>query len=126
MLIREFTETKDGDANLLTVLQFIRNRSHNKKITPVISTSSLINMVKNQGGSEWFNYDNLASAQQRNPAVAELIKNLDREQVTINGFGDEMDAAEPDQEATGDTSTKTPDPEKTVKAMAKRAAANRD
>jgi hypothetical protein len=127
MLIREFTETKDGDANLLTVLQFIRNRSHNKKITPVISTSSLINMVKNQGGSEWFNFDNLVAAQERNPAVAELIKNVDREQVTINGFGDEMDAEEMNQEepaASG--ASKTPDPEKTVKAMAKRAAANRD
>ena len=125
MLIREFVESKDSDANLLTVLQFIRNRSHNKKITPVISTGSLINMVKNQGGSEWFNFDNLVAAQQGNPAVAELIKKVDQDQVTLNGFGDEVDAEEVEQ-AEPETSSKTPDPEKTVKAMAKRAASNRD
>ena len=126
MLIREFADPKDGDANLVTILQFLRNRSHNKKLTPVISTQSLINMVKNQGGSEWFTYDNLVAAQENNPAVHELIKNLDKEKVTLNGFGDETDASEVDQAEAAQNHASVSDPQKTVSAMAKRAAANRD
>ena len=125
MLIRELHESTDGDANLITILQFLRNRSHNKKITPTIGTQSLINMVKNQGGSEWFTYDNLVAAQTANPAVAGLIKSLDNEKVTLNGFGDEIDASEVDKAQASKNQAKTPDPEKTVKAMAKRAASNR-
>lgn len=113
-----------GDNNLVTILQFLRSRAHNKKLTPVISTQSLINMVKNQGGSEYFTFDNLLKAQEMNPAIRELIKNLDRNEVTLNGFGDETDASEVDQaNAEGDKSTA--DPQKTVKAMAKSALANR-
>jgi hypothetical protein len=113
-----------GDNNLVTILQFLRSRAHNKKLTPVISTQSLINMVKNQGGSEYFTFDNLLKAQEMNPAIRELIKNIDRNEVTLNGFGDETDASEVDQaNAQGDKSTA--DPQKTVKAMAKSALANR-
>jgi hypothetical protein len=113
-----------GDNNLVIILQFLRSRAHNKKLTPVIGTQSLINMVKNQGGSEYFTFENLLKAQEMNPAVKELIKNLDRNEVTLNGFGDETDASEVDQaNAQGDKSTA--DPEKTVKAMAKSALANR-
>jgi hypothetical protein len=125
MLIRELHESTDGDANLITILQFLRNRSHNKKLTPTISTQSLINMVKNQGGSEWFTYDNLVAAQSSNPAIAELIKSLDNEKVTLNGFGDETDASEVDKAQASKNQAKAPDPQKTVQAMAKRAAANR-
>jgi hypothetical protein len=125
MRINEVSGDSEGDANLVTILQFLRNRAHNKKLTPVIGTQSLINMVKNQGGTEYFTYDNLVTAQENNPAVGELIKSLDREKVTINGFGDETDASEVDQDAANKEQTKTPDPQKTVKAMAKRAADNR-
>jgi hypothetical protein len=124
MRIDEVSGNPAGDANLVTILQFLRNRAHNKKLVPIISTQSLVNMVKNQGGAEYFTFDNLLAAQDRNPAVKELIKNLDREKVTLNGFGDESDADEVDQaNAEGDKSTA--DPEKTVKAMAKSALANR-
>jgi hypothetical protein len=125
MLIRELHESTDGDANLITILQFLRNRSHNKKLTPTINTQSLINMVKNQGGSEWFTYDNLVASQSANPAVAELIKSLDNEKITLNGFGDETDASEVDKAQASKNQAKMPDPQKTVQAMAKRAAANR-
>jgi hypothetical protein len=128
MLIREFTgdSSPAGDANLVTTLQFLRNRSHNKGLTPIISTQSLINMVRNQGGSEYFTYDNLIAAQDRNSAVAELIKNIDKQQVTLQPFGDEMDAAEVDKaEAEKESSGPSKDPEKTVSAMAKRAAGAR-
>jgi len=125
MLIRELHESTDGDANLITILQFLRNRSHNKKITPTISTQSLINMVKNQGGSEWFTYDNLVAAQSANPAISGLIKSLDNEKVTLTGFGDEIDASEVDKAQASKNQAKMPDPQKTVKAMAKRAASNR-
>lgn len=124
MLIREFQEGAANDANLVTVLEFLRNRAHNKKLTPVISTGSLINMVKNLGGSEFFDYETLVSAQQRNSAVSELIKNLDKEKVTLQPFGDETDAAEVDK-AQQAPQTSKPNPEKTVGAMAKRALTKR-
>jgi hypothetical protein len=82
-------------------------------------------MVKNQGGSEYFTFDNLVAAQENNPTVGELIKNLDREKVTLNGFGDETDASAVDQDQANKDQVTTPDPEKTVKAMAKSAMANR-
>ena len=125
MRIDEVSGSPAGDANLVTILQFLRSRAHNKKLTPIISTQSLINMVKNQGGSEYFTFDNLVAAQENNPAIGELIKNLDREKVTLNGFGDESDASAVDQDQSNKDQVKTPDPEKTVKAMAKSAMANR-
>jgi hypothetical protein len=125
MRIRELHEDTDGDANLITILQFLRNRAHNKKLTPTVSTQSLVNMVKNQGGSEWFTFDNLSAAQERNPAVSELIKSLDKEKVTLTGFGDEIDASEVEQAAANKEQVSKANPEKTVQAMAKRAAANR-
>lgn len=121
MLIREFQEDASAkDANLVTVLEFLRNRAHNKKLTPVINTGSLINMVKNLGGSEFFNYETLLAAQERNPTVGQLIKTLDKEKVTLQPFGDETDAAEVDK-AQANKPVSKPNPEKTVDAMAKRA-----
>jgi hypothetical protein len=58
--------------------------------------------------------------------VHELIKNLDKEKVTLNGFGDETDASEVDQAEAAQNHTSISDPQKTVSAMAKRAASNRD
>ena len=122
MLIREFQEgVNNNEANLVTVLEFLRNRAHNKKLTPVISTGSLIAMVKNLGGGEYFNYAALVAAQERNPSVGELIKSLDREKVTLQPFGDETDASEVEKAEANKTKTAKINPEKTVGAMAKRA-----
>lgn len=125
MRIDEVSGSSTGDGNLVTILQFLRSRAHNKKLTPIIGTQSLINMIKNQGGSEYFTFDNLVAAQENDPAIGELIKNLDREKVTLNGFGDESDASAVDQAQDNKDQVTTPDPEKTVKAMAKSALANR-
>ena len=116
----------DSDDNLVTTLEFLRNRAHNKKLTPVISTQSLINMIKNQGGSEFFGFENLMRAQETNPAVRDLVKNIDKEKVTLNGFGDETDADSIEQADTNSgTPPGQPDPQKTVKSMAKSALAKR-
>jgi hypothetical protein len=125
MLIREFSGEHDSDAKLVSVLEFLRNRAHNKKLTPTIGTPSLINMVKNLGGSEFFNYENLEAAQQRNPTVGALIKSLDREKITLQPFGDELDASEVEQAEANKEKTSTPNPEKTVDSMAKRALSKR-
>jgi methyltransferase-like protein len=133
MLIRELAGDDDStpshsvedDSSLVTTLEFLRNRAHNQKITPVISTRSLINMVNNMGGSEFFNYENLKAAQEQNPVVKELIKNLDRDKVTLKTFGDEIDAPESEESAMDSDPGTTPSPELTVKKMAKRALGNR-
>jgi len=120
------TDTNTADADLITTLEFLRNRAHNKKLTPVISTQSLINMVKNIGGNEFFNYENLLSAQEQNPAVGEIVKNIDQDKVTLNGFGDETDADAVDQqEADKEHTGPTPDPQKVVGSMAKKALSKR-
>ena len=129
MLIKEVADAggkNTAEADLITTLEFLRNRAHNKKLTPVISTQSLINMVKNIGGSEFFNYDVLASAQEQNSAVGQLIKTLDRDKVTLQGFGDETDASEVDQQEANKTKTGSmPDPQKVVGSMAKKALSKR-
>jgi hypothetical protein len=133
MLIRELAGDDDiapshsieNNSNLITILEFLRNRSHNQKITPIISTRSLINMVNNIGGSEFFNYENLKAAQEQNPLVKNLIKNLDKDKVTLKTFGDETDAPESEESTMDSDPGTTPDPEVTVKKMAKRALSNR-
>jgi hypothetical protein len=46
-----------GDANLITALEFLRNRSHDRHLVPKVRVDSLINMVKGTGHNE-FNLDN--------------------------------------------------------------------
>lgn len=123
MLLMELDSNSNRDvANVKTALEFLRNRSHNKNITPEIRTDSLINMVKNLGGSEWFTYDVLKSLFDSDPAIGQLIKSVERNRVVLRPFGDEEDAEElessPESNVSpGDEHNTT----KTVGNMAKRA-----
>ena len=121
MRLREFTLQENGDqyANLVSVLMFLKNSAQDRGLTPKIGTESLINLVKNSGQPA-FELDDLMAAIDADPAVKELVKSANRDEVVIR--------ADHDQEVTTDTDTDSSavkNPEQTVKTMAKKALARR-
>jgi hypothetical protein len=113
-----------GDANLLTMLEFLRNRAHDTHIVPRIRIDSLINLVQSAGEAQ-FSLDNLLDAYKSNPDIKNLIKDIKDDSsgvkyVYLQPFEDDIDQpAEFGQEVP-----RTP-PERTVDSMAKSALAKR-
>ena len=114
-----------GDANLLTTLEFLRNRAHDTHIQPRIRVDSLINLVQGTGEQQ-FNLENLLAAYKNNPSVKDLIKDIKDDSsgvkyVYLEPFADDVEQA---QDAAGTEGFKTA-PERTVDSMAKSALAKR-
>jgi len=117
--INEFIHSPKNtpESNLTTALELIRHRYKDKKQPPKISTQSLINLVLNT--DKTFDYDALLNASKNNPAVKNLIKQVDHNTV-------ELRSAE-DVEDEGTFNTKDAQgPVDTVSSMAKRAAKKRN
>jgi hypothetical protein len=74
--------------NLLTALELIRNRYKDSDTPPKIKTQALINLILNTDRS--FDYNALVDANET-PAVQNLIKDMNRQYVTLQPFGDEGD-----------------------------------
>ena len=107
---------------LMDILETMRNRSHDTHAIPRVPVDALINMV--QAEHPQFGLDNLISAKQNNEELKALIKDIKDDStgikyVYLTPFAD-------DQEL-GDISGDVPKtaPEKTVDAMATRAATKR-
>lgn len=113
---------------MLTVIDFLRNRDHDKKIITPRNTTGFINMVNNQlgdaSGAAPLTFDVLEKLATSDQALQQLITKLDQNTIEFKPFGDEPDAPKEPQDDTA-SSGKSKDPTKTVDAMAKRAAANR-
>ena len=77
-------------ANLLTVLNVVKQEAVNQDIEPSIATPALINMVKNTG--VMFDYNALLDAYEKNAAVNNLIKNFSKETVDLVGADAEVDS----------------------------------
>lgn len=113
-----------GDANLLTTLEFLRNRAHDTHIQPRIRVDSLINLVQGQGEIQ-FNLENLLDAYKSNPDIKNLIKDIKDDSsgvkyVYLEPFQDDTDMpVEIGQEIPRTA------PERTVDTMAKSALAKR-
>jgi hypothetical protein len=113
-----------GDANLLTLLEFLRNRAHDTHIQPRIRVDSLINLVQGQGEIQ-FNLENLLDAYKSNPDIKNLIKDIKDDSsgvkyVYLEPFQDDTDMpVEIGQEIPRTA------PERTVDTMAKSALAKR-
>lgn len=107
-IIKEDTDAQN--TILLSILSFIKKRASESGIGGKIKTKALINMVKNAGDKS-FNYDTLAKANENNPAVKNLIKSFNQEEVII-GQNDPQDVFNPDQ---------AKNPVDTVAQMAKKA-----
>lgn len=124
MRIDEFISEKSNspDGNLLTALELIRHRFKDKKLSPKIKTSSLINIIRNTDKS--FDYDALVSIHETNPALQNIIKSFNKEEVILTPFGDEKDVDQPDDQVVSpDASQQTTN---TVSNMARKAAKKRD
>ena len=113
-----------GDANLLTTLEFLRNRAHDTHIQPRIRVDSLINLVQKTGESQ-FNLENLLDAYKSNPDIKNLIKDVKDDSsgvkyVYLEPFADDTDMLP----EIGQEIPRTA-PERTVDSMAKSALAKR-
>lgn len=108
------------ESNLVTALELIRNRYKDTEKAPTISTQSLINLVLNT--DKTFDYDALVQAAEENPAVKNLIKSFNKDQVTLRHD-------EPEDVTTTippDEGDPTQEPVDTVSDMAKRAGNKRE
>jgi hypothetical protein len=113
-----------GDANLLTMLEFLRNRAHDTHIQPRIRVDSLINLIQGTGEQQ-FTLENLLAAYKDNQDVKNLIKDIKDDStgvkyVYLEPFADDEELTSLD----GNGSPKTA-PERTVDSMAKSALAKR-
>lgn len=113
-----------GDANLLTTLEFLRNRAHDTHIQPRIRVDSLINLVQGTGEQQ-FNLENLLAAYKNNPNVKSLIKDIKDDAsgvkyVYLEPFADDEKTVDLDNNLAPKTA-----PERTVDSMAKSALAKR-
>jgi hypothetical protein len=113
-----------GDANLLTTLEYLRNRAHDTHIQPRIRVDSLINLVQT-GGEEQFSLENLLDAYKSNQDITNLIKDIKDDStgvkyVYLEPFADDSNIAN-----IGDETAPRTAPERTVDAMAKSALAKR-
>lgn len=113
-----------GDANLLTTLEFLRNRAHDTHIQPRIRVDSLINLVQTQGEAQ-FSLENLLDAYKGNPDIKNLIKDIKDDSsgvkyVYLQPFQDDTDMPV----EIGQEIPKTA-PERTIDSMAKSALAKR-
>ena len=112
---------------VLTTIEFLRNRAHNKGMMPTASTTGFLNMINNAGGTPGgMNYDTLLQLMDKNKAVKNLMQSPPtRDQIQFKPFGDEPGAETEPEPESDNSKAKGKDPTKTVDAMAKRAAAAR-
>lgn len=113
-----------GDSNLITVIEFLRNRAHDKHVQPRVRADSLINLLQTTG-EQAFTLENLLAAYKDNQSVKSLIKDIKDDAngikyVYLQPFADDSEVA-----ALGDENAPRTDPERTVDAMAKSALAKR-
>ena len=113
-----------GDANLLTTLEFLRNRAHDTHIQPRIRVDSLINLVQKTGESQ-FNLENLLDAYKSNPNIKNLIKDIKDDSSGVKYAYLEPFADDTDQPAEIGQEIPRTAPERTVDSMAKSALAKR-
>ncbi len=105
------------------MIEFLRNRDHDKKLIPPHSTMGFINMVNNIASGANLTYELLDQIKGSDQTLGNLIDSMDRNSIKFKPFGDEPGV--PEQPADDTSSGNSKDPTKVVDAMAKRAAANR-
>ena len=123
MRLNEFVHgpTNTPESNLLTALELIQHRYKDKEKLPNVSTQSLINLVQNTDRT--FDYEALVQANEKNPAVKNLIKSFNKDFVELNPV---QPAADDDGVTTNIDDETTDAPVDTVANMAKRAGKKRD
>jgi hypothetical protein len=124
MRLREFAGENNSapESNLVTALELLRHRSQDKSTPATISTKSLINLVLNTDNT--FSYDALVDANENNPAVKNLIKSFNKDQVILAPLtGEDEDSTTTNTD--GATQNTFQAPVDDVSSMAARAAKSR-
>jgi hypothetical protein len=124
MRLCEFaSDTNTPEFNLVTALELLRHRSADKSAPAKISTQSLINLVLNTDRT--FSYDALVDANENNPAVKNLIKSFNQDQVILAPLtgNDDSDATTTNTDGVDQNTFQAPVDD--VSDMAKRAAKHR-
>ena len=105
--------------NLLLVLLYLKERSEDNADAAVLRTNSVIQLVRN-AGEAMFDYKALTTAFEQDPAVKNLIKTFNAEQIVLKSDLDidDEESFEADEEPEMS-------PEETVDDMAKSAASKR-
>jgi hypothetical protein len=134
MRLREFTddhaemvedEANDrGDANLISALSFLQNRSNDTHLVPKIRVDALIGMVQNTGAVQ-FDLEALLDAFKTNDTVKNLIKDITDDDNGTKYVYLQSKAEDDFSAVPGDMNAPRTPPEKIVGSMAKSALANR-
>lgn len=108
-------------SNVVTALSLLQNRIQSGDLKPEVPTDMVIRYIQNTGLRS-FNYQDLVAANDADPAMQNIVKNITPDIVTLATASDsDVDVDNPDQVTTTDVMN----PQQTVSNMAKMAAARR-
>jgi len=107
-------------AKVVTAISALRNEVLAKNLKPEISTDRVIATVVRNTGLTSFGYQDLLAANDSEPSMKNLVKNISPESITL-ATGAEQSVDNPSDLSPNDAEN----PEQTVSNMAKTAAARR-
>jgi hypothetical protein len=124
MRLLEFIDS-DGSGgeqytNVITALSLLQNRIQSGDLKPEIPTEMVIRYIRNTGLPS-FTYQDLLAANDAEPSMKNILKNITPETVSVAGAVTQTVANTPDSVTTADAEN----PEQTVANMAKQAVARR-
>ena len=112
-------------ANLSSILELLRNRAVSLNQEPKIRVDSLVNMMRNQPGSEMFNVGTLLAAAKDSDAIKNLVKDIKPDANQIRYVYLQSPDMDSEYAIDTDQANVAQDPTTTVDQMAKRAMNNR-
>lgn len=118
-IVSEGTGSNPEFAKVVTAISAMRNEVLAKNLKPEISTDRVIATVRNTGLTS-FSYQDLLAANDAEPSMKNLVKNISPESITL-ATGTDQSADNPSDLSPNDAEN----PEQTVSNMAKSAAARR-
>jgi len=121
----ESTSSPFSDDNayseVVMILGQIQHEIKDKDLDLNVPTQMVIDYIKN-AGVPTFSYEDLLDANDKAPAIKEMIKNISPDKIEFSS-GAEAKVSNPDN--TGGVGGVNPNPEQTVSSMANAAAAKR-
>lgn len=118
-IVSEGTGSNPEFAKVVTAISAMRNEVLAKNLKPEISTDRVIATVRNTGLTS-FSYQDLLAANDAEPSMKNMVKNISPESITL-ATGVDQSADNPSDLSPNDAEN----PEQTVSNMAKSAAARR-
>jgi len=123
MRLFEFADSdnsSDQYTNVVTALSLLQKRIQAGDLKPEVPTDLVIKYIRNTGLPS-FTYSDLLTANDEEPSMKNILKNITPETVSVAGAVTQTVANEPDSVTAADAEN----PEQTVSNMAKQAVARR-